>query len=301
MANFILIYDTDDDATNELGPKAAAHLGAQAIGVDSIGKLNSELSRLKSAGARIDRMLFYTHGAPGSLALGTSFLTANDIRSEFAGKGFEDLFTPGAHVFLPGCEIAAVKEGCGPSSACWDTDNGLVFLLTFAKTFLFKGGGRVAGWDSNGRAGFLFPEPKMYHLVGEVYYAYINKGGTRSRIAAGRERSSPEGVWEVSLSNDNQKRVYVFTDNTQVRYEFASGKDARGTWKMQGDWLRIAWEWGGSDIWDLPLYDRYQTGIVGVDIELSARRRLDLSQRAGLLVGRQGDSWLLEKWLSTSD
>jgi hypothetical protein len=70
---------------------------------------------------------------------------------------------------------------------------------------------------------------------------------------------------------------------------------------MQGDWLRIAWKWGGSDTWDLPLYDRYQTGISGIDIELTARRRLDLSQRAGLLVGRHGDAWLMEKWLSIYD
>jgi hypothetical protein len=301
MANFVLIYDTFDDVTKELGPKAAAHHGAQAIGVDSIGKLKAELSRLKSAGGRIDQMLVYTHGAPGALILGTDWVNANSIRNHLGGNGFEDLFTPGARVFLPGCEIAAVKAGCGPSSACWNTDNGLDFLLTFAKTLLFKGGGRVGGWDSAGRSGFLFPEPKMYHLVGEVYYAYINQGGTRSRIAAGRERSSPEGVWEVSVSNDSRKRLYVFTKDAQVRYKFASGKDARGTWKMQGDWLRIAWEWGGSDTWDLPLYDRYQTGICGVDIELTARRRLDLSQRAGLLVGRQGDAWLAEKWLSIYD
>ena len=194
--------------------------------------------------------MFYTHGDPGGIRLGRTYLTASKLR-KFAGKGFEDLFNP-ADVAIPGCRVAAVKAGCDIGREFADRNNGLVFLMTFAETFLFKGGGQVHGWDSDARG---LPGTGVNYLRwwdgGIYWYAFIDKGGTRRRLATGNKLSTPMGVWIISGTAGDFD--YWFTGNGEVVRRFAADVDARGKWKMERDWLRISWDDGGVERWRLPL------------------------------------------------
>ena len=49
MGESVLIYDSADDATSGMGRRAAGEWGWQGIGVDSVGQLETELTRLKTS------------------------------------------------------------------------------------------------------------------------------------------------------------------------------------------------------------------------------------------------------------
>jgi hypothetical protein len=275
MGNFFLIHDTRDSDLATMGPKRANEVGATAIGVNGVDALKAELSRLKKAGALIDQLLFYTHGNAGAIQFGNNHLTAGRILSEFAGNGFEDLFMPGAHIFFDGCNVATTKSGCSVPESCAMTDNGPVFLMTVAKTFLFKGGGRAGGWTSSG-IGFPFlGGTKIWHPLGHRVYVYVNKGGAL-RLAIGDEFSTLGfTVWKVwngmeyfyySFLNDG--RVFWCTEDEYDKPFAAWQKvkdltdaDRRGKWRLDSGSLQIQWVSVGSETWDLPLFTQYQTGI----------------------------------------
>lgn len=280
MGDYILIYDSSKDDTTDIAHNRAPEVGAKAIGVDSVSALKTELTRLKDSGVRIDRLLFYTHGEPGTIFFGTDTLLSTNVASEFAGNGFEDLFLPHARINFDGCNVASVKEGCEVGKNCSKTDNGTVFLTSVAKTFLFKGGGRAVGWTSNG---FGFPSlggSVMHHFSGTAVHIFVSKGGSRTRIGVGRvEMWSPLGWWEVKIV---QKTFYyrfqspakvIYNDSFRSEYSTPTGK---GVWKMDNDGVKIAWESGETEIWDTPLFAEYQTGtamdLAGFDLSVIARQ-----------------------------
>jgi len=280
MGDYVIIYDSYKSDTTRITKNRAPEVGAKAIGVASIGELERELTALLKSGAKIDRLLFYTHGEPGRILLGTSYLTPSGVYS-LAGKGFEHLFLPDARINFDGCNIAEVKKGCEVGTACASTDNGAVFLTAVAKTFLFKAGGRVVGWDSPGWGFSKFGGSVMHHWNGTATYVFISKGGSQIRYAVGRqERPDPLGRWEVEI--DKQIFYYRFDRPDKVgftdRSKYRSGSSAplgKGTWKMGGTGLNIAWETGEKEIWDVPLFSDYQTGTafdaVGFDLSVVAR------------------------------
>jgi hypothetical protein len=217
MGDFVLIYDSYKSDTTRIAKNRAPEVGAKAIGVASIGELTKELTLLKNSGARIDRLLFYTHGEPGVIFLGTSVLTSTGVMTDLGGKGFEHLFLPDAQIYFDGCNIAAVKNGCEVGKACSSTDNGAVFLTAVAKALLFKAGGRVVGWDSAGWGFSRFGGSVMHHWNGTATHVFINKGGSRIRYAVGRqERSDPLGRWEVEI--DKQIFYYRFDPPNKVGF-----------------------------------------------------------------------------------
>jgi hypothetical protein len=280
MGDYVIIYDSYKDDTTRIAKNRAPEVGAKAIGVASIGELERELTALLKSGAKIDRLLFYTHGEPGVIFLGTSNLTSSGVYS-LAGKGFEHLFLPDARINFDGCNIAEVKKGCEVGTACANTDNGAVFLTAVAKTFLFKAGGRVVGWDSAGWGFSRFGGSVMHHWNGNATHVFINNGGSQIRYAVGRqERPNPLGRWEVEV--DKQIFYYRFDQPNKVGYtdknKYRAGVSTplgKGTWKMDGTGLNIAWETGEKEIWDVPLFSEYQTGTafdtMGFDLSVVAR------------------------------
>ncbi len=72
MGESILIYDSNASDIARLSKMRAVEIGARMIGVASIPDLKAQLTLLKSSGAKIDLMLFYTHGEAGTIFFGES-------------------------------------------------------------------------------------------------------------------------------------------------------------------------------------------------------------------------------------
>jgi hypothetical protein len=276
-----LVYDAMDDATADVGSKGASSRGYVPIPVKSTGQLKTALDELMSSKARIDELLFYTHGEPGTIFLGTSALMSQGVR-EFAGRGYEDLFAPGAEIFFSGCKVAAVKDGCDDAlNDCYFTDNGAVFLQAVASTFLFKGGGRAGAYASTGFTIAWVADRSIHHADRVQYWAIVKPGNKNARLAIGKELSSPEGLWRVYMDGNDYPLYYKFYADNTVEYSRRleaystsdwPGKDwnledvqARGKWRLGADALRIAWDFGGADEWDVPLFSRYSPGKSGLD------------------------------------
>lgn len=99
----------------------------------------------------------------------------------------------------------------------------------------------------------------MYHFWGDTIYALINGGGTRPPIGVGPGIKSPIGPWKIKAYG---RVFYYHFDRRQVSWEDAPpGKDnGKGTWKFKNDVLRIKWESGSVEKWDLPLFHGEQSG-----------------------------------------
>jgi hypothetical protein len=276
MAQTVIIYDSTKDETIALGVGYVDRLGALGVPVKGLRDLKYQLEVLRFQGVRIDQLIFVTHGSPGTLYLGdTGFLMARNMPYEVGGKGFEDLFMPDTQVMFDGCNIAETEPGCEHRSGktagrCSDMENGTVFLTTFVKTLLFKGGGRAGAWNSVGVAFGSFGT-KIHHWWGTVLFAFISAGGSRIRLAAGRsELDSPQGLWRVH--GFGEPRYYWFEQDGRVGWNsdilsyYRRDATGYGTWQVQDDLLYV--DWGslvGREWWDRPLFADYQTATASTE------------------------------------
>jgi hypothetical protein len=281
MAEYVLIYSSAADprwykarGPESIGPARVLELDVpgvvRGIGVANIAELKAELVKLRNDGILIDRMQFVTHGNAGGIYFGNDRFDAHVMASQFVGQGFEDLFVPGAHVFCHGCNVADHDFGCsygelvkpGGFEACSNLvhgpDLGRTFLLKFAQVFLYKAGGRVGASTSVGLPINPFNH-KVYHFWGDTVYAYISRGGQRLRIAVGDEMSTPGGMWLVATEHHNY--LYFFDDDS-VRWEDDdTDAEGHGTWRWEGDWMRMDWGAGLEEYWDRPLFSDEQWGF----------------------------------------
>jgi hypothetical protein len=282
---YVVVYDKLQ--TEKLGHAYCHRLGARPVGVTDSTDLMKALDRLRWEGVKIDKLIFVTHGEPGTLFLESSVLTARRIRNEFTGRAFEDLFTPGAEVDFDGCNLAEVKEGC-ETGECSEFANGSVFLMTVAETFLIRGGGRACGWTS---AGYGIPKlggDVIHHFSGERVCAYINKGGTRKRLATGDEVTPGNRAQWWKVWRDGKVFYYHFLPQQIVQWFTENQKgvlrprtEQTGRWYIENnDWLHIDWVSSEMERWDLPLFDKHQTGIA-FD---KGNRELDLHAKLMLLA-----------------
>ena len=190
----------------------------------------------QKSGARVDRMMFYTHGDPGGIQIGTSFLSVSGLR-RFAGKGFEDLFTPGADVSIPGCKVprpvARIGQGCA------DSKMGRSSWRRSRRSSSSREGVRVHGWDLNARG---LPGIGVNYIRfwdgGNHWYAFIKKGESKSRLAMGNTLSTPVGMWVIygtAVDSD-----CWFTSDGKVRRRPASSirDGANGRWRPIGSGSR---------------------------------------------------------------
>lgn len=300
MGSVVLIYDKNEPDFAKMGPDYAKKIGATAYGVTDPVDLKQVLSKLKN----IEKMVYYTHGDPGAiLFVSGSALIAKRLRSEFS-VGFDNLFAPGAEVQIFGCNVAAISAGCGLPAACSEHSNGIVFLKAFAQAFLKKGG-RVSGSTAQGRA-LPFISSTPFHLGGTDVYAITNpnkKYYDGVRFAMGSELSTPyDKAWKVW---DGKEYFYYdfyplgtggspisgrvlwctpdeFESHTRVDGEDLQGWDRRGRWQFDGDNLKIQWQ-AEIEIWDLPLFSDYQTGMTTSDNDFA------FPGRPGM--GGVGDVW----------
>lgn len=269
MGILVHIYANDSKEEGEpadTAPKRAAATGARSIGVVGIAGLKTAFKTLLTEHVKISRLVIETHGTPGAMKFGSDRLEVTKL-SEFRGQGFEDLFEDNARIFLNGCNIAKIGHDCSGTSCV--VNNGREFLREFARIFLIKSGGRVGASTSLGTV-FKGISDKVFHLPGfevdgsgvhwedsKTIYAYINKGGSKVRIAVGQELSTPVKSWKVVA--DGKDWLYDFTSvgGNKVSYEdtaIFNSQSGKGTWQIVGDMLRVNWESGSSEEWDLPLF-----------------------------------------------
>lgn len=300
MGELVYIYadkksiGSGSDQPSGTAPKRAAATGARAIQVTGIQSLKDALKKLLSDKVVIERLVIETHGNPGVIYLGADTLDVTKLK-EFNGQGFEGMFAENARVFLNGCNIAKTGHDCGGSS-CVIT-NGRDLLRELAIIFLIKSGGRVGASTSLGTVWGGFSD-KVYHLPGfetdksgphwetsDTVYAYIKKGSSKVRIAVGNELSTPVMNWKVFA--DGKTWYYKFTTDGGNKVDYSDGsifggQKGNGTWHHRGDVIRVDWESGSAEEWDLPLFSREQTirwlrKDGGID-NILARKELDSSR-----------------------
>ena len=292
MPETVVIYDAADDLTAGLGPNIGVRLGVRPWPETSLSELLSDLGAAVDRGQRIDELIFVTHGGPGWLRFGrpAEHLNTHILRQDFAGKGFENLFNPGAQVHFVGCEVAAVTEDCDdvrPDSAgplCTIDGHGSMFLLTFAQIFLTKAGGSADGWTTTGYTAPALGGSEVYHRTGQHVYIYMKRGGSRWRFAVGSKVApSVNQWWKVWSRGDHGEQevyyyqfqppyVYWFSERQYigrvegVAYKQPAMAEQRGKFSTDSEWLYIDW-FGkngvpiASERWDMPLFDYHQTGI----------------------------------------
>jgi len=290
MPETVVIYDAADDLTADLGPNIGARLGVRPWPVTNTDELNSDLDGARQQGLRIDELYFVTHGHPGVLFFGNDYLSVQTLRSKFAGKGFENLFNPGALVHFVGCEVAKVVKDCedwvlnSADPKCTVDGNGSMFLLTFAQIFLTKAGGSADGWTTTGYTAPALGGSEVYHPMGQHVYIYMKRGGSRWRFAVGSKVApSVNQWWKVWSRGDHGEQevyhyqfqppyVYWFSEKQylgrqeDVAYKHPAMAEQRGKFSTDSEWLYIDWfDKNGVPIanerWDMPLFDYHQTGV----------------------------------------
>jgi len=269
MGTTVHFYANDDIFSHR------TDIGGVQYKIDSVDAFIETLRILKGKGTSISRFLVSSHGSPGAVYFNGEALDITRV-SELGKFGFEDMFETDARIFLHGCNVADVAKECGPGSCV--VTNGRDFLKAMARTLLFKNGGRVGASTSSG---FALTE-KVFHFWGDVVYAYIKKGATFAsipsygygngstsgalklpvRIAVGNELSTPRGTWDVV--SQGQKYVYRFDPRFGVKWDRGAftKTEGSGRWEMRAEVMRIKWESGTVEDWELPLFTQEQPGSV---------------------------------------
>ncbi len=267
MGSFIYIYSAPASKGDILfgpdvtGRNRAKSLGAFGIRVSSFEDLAFHLTNLLRSRYQIDRMVIETHGMAGALQFGPDIVSSASLLS-LIGKQYNTMFEADARIFLNGCNIA-------------DNKIGQRFLSDMAQLFLSKNGGRVGASDSKG---IPFFNNKVYHLWGTTFYVLINRGGTKTRLAAGQELPGPLGQWLVTFPG-NTTFFYWFNRNETVTWsdgKTIGGKTGKGTWTIRNGSLRTVWDSGSREVWDLPLFseirDATWTGKDGSTLHFHAKK-----------------------------
>lgn len=262
------MYDADySDKGNRILSSRELEPGAIRLPVADLREFTMNLRWLRDEGMLVDRLIIDTHGSPGAIYFGKEWL--DHTRLQRFRAGFSRIFAAGARIFLSGCNVA---ESCGIGK-CSAPGDGRRFLMDFARCFLSRNGGCVGASTSLGFAN-LFTN-RVYHFWGDTVYALINRGGAKLRIGVGPGVKSPIGSWKVTA---NGRVFYYSFDRRQVYWEDElPGKDSgKGTWKFKNDVLRIKWESGSVEKWDLPLFHGEQSGTwrtwEGKTCEIVARK-----------------------------
>jgi hypothetical protein len=108
------------------------------FGIESgVKELLEVFKRLVSDGRRFNRVVFQTHGSPGTIYFGDDPIDSNVWKGTFYGFNFENLFPKFTRMYFDGCNVA-------------DAEAGTNFLLAVGYVFLSKGGGDAFGWKNLG-------------------------------------------------------------------------------------------------------------------------------------------------------
>jgi hypothetical protein len=147
------------------------------VPVRDVDGLRRALGQLAREGKTFRRVLWYTHGSPGSISFGDDSLT---IASLNRLRGYEALFPQPTKMYFSGCNVA---EG----------DIGWLFLVMAGQVFL-RGGGYTMAWTSTGHGynnaalRWLISSHSV-HFTGDVRIVTFKSGGSVL------ERLSYSGGW----------------------------------------------------------------------------------------------------------
>ncbi|WP_315831769.1 hypothetical protein [Bradyrhizobium prioriisuperbiae] len=151
------IYDADDWRIRSTANRSDSSC---RVGVTS-GDLAASLDPLLSLGRIYDRILFETHGSPGTIYFGDNSFDADWFRSVIP-RGYSRLAIRNARVYFNGCNVADGKEG-------WR------FLEAAAALFLTPGGGQVFGQTSIGFSNLF--NGHVVHLWGRTRTLFVDANG----------------------------------------------------------------------------------------------------------------------------
>lgn len=139
----------------------------------------------------------------------------SNLAGWLGSRGYEDLRLPNTRIYFDGCNVADTTGDCAFGPCPKGASDGPSFLAEFGKIFLRKCGGRVTGSTSAGLANpFGY---HVYHLWGETVVVFVYKGGSRLRLARGKELSTPVGRWNVTVSYGDSY-VYDFEPDGNVAW-----------------------------------------------------------------------------------
>jgi hypothetical protein len=164
MPSKYVIYDSADSGflmSASTAPDFAAKHGWTAVGVGSLRQFTDALDGLRSSGVKLDQLRITTHGRSGLIVFGTDPLISANIGPRLAGRGYEDLFAPGANVYLDGCNVAEGRDGTK-------------FLKKLGELFFVKVSGSIQASTS-----FGFGVPfglDVVHFWGDTKTLYYSPG-----------------------------------------------------------------------------------------------------------------------------
>jgi hypothetical protein len=161
----LLIYDGDDPDVASGAARRTDRERIVRLGItDNGSNLLSSLDALLTSRQTFHRIVFDTHGAPGSISFGNAGVDAAWVRSQMAGRGYEAICPGSTRIYFNGCNVAEGQVGSG-------------FLRAIASIFLLRGGGSVFGHTSLGFTTRWGLYPRTVHLWGDVRTIYVVPGG----------------------------------------------------------------------------------------------------------------------------
>lgn len=145
--------------------------GGNRVGVADVSKLTDSLDELSNSGTSFDRIIFTTHGSPGSIYFGES--DVSDLYWRGKRGRFVEIASNTASIYFNGCDVAEGNQG-------W------LFLEAVAGAFMSTKSGRVMGQTAPVLAnpfGSLYNLPAAFAvpLGGEMRTVFVSENGGMTR------------------------------------------------------------------------------------------------------------------------
>jgi len=122
--------------------------------------LVSALDNLVAKGSTFRRVVFSTHGRPGTIWIGDEAIDSTVLYEHFEFRNYSRLFPSFTRMYFCGCNVGDLEAG-------WR------FLETAGRLFLRSQGGDVFAWTS---LGFALPW-HTHHFWGSARHVVVDRGG----------------------------------------------------------------------------------------------------------------------------
>ena len=140
MPDLIVFYDADDWLMRTTGPQRS---GVDlSVGIkDGLRGLRRVLDAFVAKKIAFQRAIFHCHGNEGLIVFGDEkgnrVLDAQELRTNFTGRGYERIFPNTSRIYFNGCKVSGGEHG-------WQ------FLETAGSIFLRSLGGEAFAHTANG-------------------------------------------------------------------------------------------------------------------------------------------------------
>ena len=139
----LFVYDTyDSDNKSQAEDRFSDDDDVWAIGADSRESVQRQLDWCVRQKMTFESALFQTHGMPGNIRFGDSYIGANNVddpqaRFSLSSRGYHSLFPDRGKIYFDGCNVGA-------------DDSGTNFLTNFGQVFLKNRGGVTMAYTNPG-------------------------------------------------------------------------------------------------------------------------------------------------------